>query len=379
MGKVYCFFSAHYLPHLGGVERYTYNISQELMRRGNKVIIVTTEMDDLPAHEKKGNLEIYRLSAYKLLGGRFPIVKRNKKNRKIFKTLKNIKIDRAVVQTRFYTLSLEAAFFLSKYKIPFLVIEHGTGHFSVDNPIFDRVGALYEHMVSFLIKKKCKQFYGVSQSCNRWLEHFGIKAEGVLYNAVNLSDYNRKQDVSKEEFRIPVDKDIITYTGRLVKEKGIQKLISAYQEIKKEGYDASLCIAGDGELFQEYVDKQIEGVYLLGKLSHEKVLQLLQITDIFCLPTDYPEGFPTSVLEAVASNVYVVTTQEGGSKELISDDIYGKILEENTVRNIADALKYALKDEKMRKEAAGWAYEKLTQYFTWEKTVNDLEKAFGTT
>ena len=39
MSKRYCIFSAQYLPHMGGVERYTYNIAKGLSDNGDKVTI----------------------------------------------------------------------------------------------------------------------------------------------------------------------------------------------------------------------------------------------------------------------------------------------------------------------------------------------------
>ena len=42
--KRYCIFSAQYLPHMGGVERYTYNLAKELINQGNEVVVVTSNL-----------------------------------------------------------------------------------------------------------------------------------------------------------------------------------------------------------------------------------------------------------------------------------------------------------------------------------------------
>ena len=44
-GKKYCIFSAQYLPHMGGVENYTYHLAKELVERGNSVTIVTCNVE----------------------------------------------------------------------------------------------------------------------------------------------------------------------------------------------------------------------------------------------------------------------------------------------------------------------------------------------
>ena len=53
MKKHYCIFSAQYLPHMGGVERYTYNLAKKLCEYGNEVTIVTSNGCDLSSYEKK--------------------------------------------------------------------------------------------------------------------------------------------------------------------------------------------------------------------------------------------------------------------------------------------------------------------------------------
>ena len=39
-------FSGYYLPHLGGVERYTYNLAQKLKKMGYKIIIITSRYNE---------------------------------------------------------------------------------------------------------------------------------------------------------------------------------------------------------------------------------------------------------------------------------------------------------------------------------------------
>ena len=56
--KKYCIFAAQFLPHMGGVENYTYNISKELIKRGNKVTVVTNNTTGSVTREKMEGIEI---------------------------------------------------------------------------------------------------------------------------------------------------------------------------------------------------------------------------------------------------------------------------------------------------------------------------------
>lgn len=375
-GKTYCFFTAHYLPYLGGVERYTFNVAKELVSRGNQVLIVTTRMPGEQYRETQDAIEIFRLDSFNLLEGRFPVLRPSNNNRKNIGLLKMFGIDRIVIQTRFYIISLFATIFARKNKIPFIVIEHGTGHFTVNKKILDFCGEKYEHTISFLMRCTCKNFYGVSKACNEWLRHFHIAAKGVIYNAIDLNDYNVDDGIYNLT-DVPESVPIISYVGRLVKEKGIEKLVKAHQAVVNQGVQLSLCIAGDGDLLQQLENKELQQIYFLGKLSHGDVVKLLKSSLMFCLPTDYPEGFPTSVLEAVACKAYVITTKAGGSKELISDESLGTILRENSVPVIAEAIRKVLDYREEAYLATEKAYEKLCKYYVWSNVVTSLEEAFG--
>lgn len=365
----YCIFAANYLPNLGGVERYTYNLAKKLIAAGNEVTVVTSNVFGLDAQEIVDGVEIVRLPCINVLSGRFPVLKPNREFSTLNAFLKNREFDFAIIQTRFYIHSAYAALFCRKKKIPCIVIEHGTNHFTVNNPVLDFVGSIYEHLISYVVRKNCTEFYGVSQACCDWLKHFKVNAKGCLYNAVDVDEIEKKLATATQSYRSELglqDAVVVTYTGRLVREKGIQKLVDAVSILSKTYGNIKLLIAGDGDLFEEIKNQKNPNVVLLGRLSFEQVIALLKETDVFCLPTDYPEGFPTSVLEAAAARCYIVTTTNGGSKELIINQSFGSILEKNNADTIADAIASAVSDKQYRTLAIEKTYQRLCENFTWD-------------
>lgn len=371
----YCFFIANFLPNLGGVERYTYNLSKKLIAKGNQVTVVTSNVFSLSEHEIVEGIEIFRIPCINLLGGRFPVLKPNGDFRRMNREILNKEFDFAFIQSRFYVHCAYGIHFAKKKKLPRLVLEHGTNHFTVNNPVLDWAGALYEHLISAYIRPRCQNYYGVSQACCDWLSHFKIRASGKLYNAVDIDGIQEKLRSPAASYREELGlqgQTIVTYTGRLVKEKGIEKLTDAVALLKKEGIHVKLLVAGNGDLYDALKQRGDPDVILLGLLDFDHVVALLKETDIFCLPTDYPEGFPTSVLEAAACGCYVITTTKGGSRELILDDSYGTILEENTAETIAQAIKRAVLDTDYRESAAKKAHERLCNTFTWDQTCENV-------
>ena len=113
--KKVCIFSAQYLPTVGGVERYTYNIAKQLQKKGIDVTIVTSRISKLKEFEIENGIKIYRLPCYNLMNGRFPTVKFNGEYRKLMRMLKKQKYDLVITNTRFYIHSLVGVTFGRKY------------------------------------------------------------------------------------------------------------------------------------------------------------------------------------------------------------------------------------------------------------------------
>ena len=139
-----------------------------------------------------------------------------------------------------------------------------------------------------------------------------------------------------------------------------------------------LFIAGDGDEESNLRAKasKTEGIVLLGRLDFEDVIGLLMQADIFCLPSD-SEGFSTSVLEAAACRCYIITTEHGGAKEMITDSTYGKIIKTNDLETITDALREVIPQKEYREKAAEKTYRRLKDNYTWEivaEKVHQLSK-----
>ena len=380
MSKHYCIFSAQYYPHVGGVERYTLYLSRKLIAAGNEVTIVTSNTGDLSGDEIQEGIQIYRLPCYDLLGGRYPVFKKNKEFKKVEKLIRMNQYDLVIINTRFYLHSLYGAKFAKSKGIPSIVIEHGTSHLSVNNKLFDTVGGWYEHFLTFLLKKYCNDYYGVSEACCEWSGHFHIKSKGTLYNAVEIEEFQRilkESDIDyRKEYGIPSGAKVISFTGRLIPEKGIKQLVSAVKKInisriKNGQIPVYLMIAGDGPLYQELLEMSDQYTILTGQIDFEHIVKILDASDIFCLPSD-SEGFPPSVLEAVACKCFVITTYRGGAKELLIDEQYGIIMRDNTVESIQKNLEKVIEDDAYRTQAECKSYDRLVKYFTWDATAEKV-------
>ena len=376
-GKKICIFSAQFLPHMGGVEQYTYHLSQVLIKRGYQVTVVTSNTVNAPTREVLNGTIVYRMPCFNLMNGRFPVLKKNKLFRKIDARLKRENFDLVIVNTRFYFHSLYGVKYAHRKKIKQILIDHGTSHLNMHNSLLNLAGEIFEHMLTWIEKKYCKDFYAVSGASLDWLKHFSIQGKGTLYNAVDLQQISYAQQHLVKDYRkqyqISDQAIVIAFTGRLIKEKGIVQLIHSVQKIREENSLVYLLIAGYGDEENFVKSSTGEGIYWLGKLDFDEVIALLQGSEIFCLPSD-SEGFSSSILEAAACECYIVTTRKGGAVELILDDSHGMIMDTNDEETVKNALEKAIKLGDQRNKAVKKTYERLKNNFTWEHTASKIEQ-----
>ena len=363
-------FSGYYLPHLGGVERYTYNLAKKLKNMGYKIIIVTSRYDEnLKEIEDTEYAKIFRLPTYKIVSGRYPINKQNKRCKELLEMVKKENINSAIIQTRFWTTSYIASKFISKNNIPTCLIEHGSTHFTVNNKILDFFGEKYEHILTNSIKKRVKDYYGVSKKCTEWLKHFNIEAKGVFYNSVNSEEI--------EEYSKFINKDTgkinITYTGRMIEEKGVLRLIDAFKNLNEKYDNLELSLAGEGPVLEKIIqeNKDIKNIHILGKISHDEVMKLLGRTNIFVNPSHFSEGLPTTILEAGLMECAVVATPMGGTTEIISDDSLGYICGFET-QEIQEKIEKLINEPEIVKDISIKIKQKVKEQFSWDITAKKI-------
>ena len=374
--KTIAVFAGYALPHLGGIERFVDKLSIEMTKLNYKVIVVTFEDRISPNIEYKDNITIYRLPSHNMFHNRYPIPKKNNQYNTMMNKIKNEGIDIVVLNTKYFLTSVIGARLGYKLNVPVIEIEHNSGHFTVNNRILDFFGHYYEHIISSYVKRYINYFYGSSKDCNRWLKHFKIESNGLLYNGVNPLDYEVYKDtVYNKKLK---NKRIITFAGRLLKEKGITILINAFNTVNKDIKDIVLVIAGIGPMYEEVkqLAKDNPNIIIAGKLDFKDLMPLYNQTDVFALPTIYPEGLPTSVMEAGLMKCVVIATDKGGTDEILMRDEYGYIINPDE-RELVDKLVYVLnKDHTHMKEKI---HKHIKKNFSITTTAINIDKLYNQT
>ncbi len=146
------------------------------------------------------------------------------------------------------------------------------------------------------------------------------------------------------------DDFVIIYSGRINKEKGILELVSAMNKIGNN-YPIILLVLGSsfyGNVNQEntfiFKLKEIakpikDRIIFTGFIPYTEMPNYLKIADIAIIPSNWDDPFPTTVLEAQAMGLPIITTRRGGIQEEVSDN-NATLLEtdEQFVDNLAKAI-----------------------------------------
>lgn len=167
-------------------------------------------------------------------------------------------------------------------------------------------------------KNNIYKYIAISEFVKERHVNLGVEANKIKVIHHFVTNFN---DKLKDNHR---DKDkYFLYMGRLSKEKGINTLINAFEEL----VDKKLIIMGDGELKDtlEYKvkEKKISNIQFIGyKVGREKD-EIISNAFATIIPSEWDEPFGRSVIESFQFGVPVIATDRGGLKELITNDING--------------------------------------------------------
>lgn len=373
----YAIFSAHYLPSMGGVELFTRSLASQLAAEGNDVTVVTSVVPGEPETSEGDGFDVVRLPARRLMGGRLPVPQRNRAYRRMWQELLGRPFDRVVVNTRFYGHSLEGLRLAEAVGVPAVLIEHGSAHLTLGNPAADRVIATYEHRVTAKVEAYDPIFAGVSLGACRWLAHFGIETDLVVNNAIDAEAFRAQRSTRdfRRELELGPGRSMAAYMARLVAGKGAAETLEAARLLP----DVAFVVAGSGpdedKVRAEAAD--MANVAVVGRLDRGDVSALLAQSDFFVFPSSYPEGLPTSLLEAGAWGCLPVVTDVGGVEDVLYGAGAGRVCRADGA-SVAEALgTLADLDPRERSAQSRALRQRIDTRFSWSHTVAQLDDAFA--
>ena len=230
--------------------------------------------------------------------------------------------------------------------------------------------SVYAKSIENKLNKKGKQILLSRGTCN------GIDMEHFCKNNIidsSLARFKKKYDLKDSDF-------VIGFTGRLVRDKGIIEMVLAFAKLQKKYSDMVLLLVGMLEERDalpdniiKYID-QNEKIIYTGYVENSCIEYYYALMDVFVLPS-YREGFPTSVLEASAMELPIVTTKATGCIDSIIEGETGLFVKHEP-EDIAGTIELLYLDNEMRytygRNGRKFVSDNFEQHIIW----NEIEKLY---
>ena len=218
------------------------------------------------------------------------------------------------------------------------------------------------------------------------INHYDEKTTTV-YNGIDLHAFSScNHSINRNSIGLQEDDFVMVFSGRVTAEKGIMQLIEAMTllqdlpRIKLLVIGSSFYGNDDNEnsfakALREKAAHLSDRIIFTGFIPYAQMPNYLQIADIAVIPSVWDDPFPTTVLEAQATGLPIISTRRGGIPEQVTEE--SAILldtDEYFVDNLATAIRDLYQHPEKRK-ALGQAGLLHSQYFNKERFAKDFFEA----
>jgi glycosyltransferase involved in cell wall biosynthesis len=353
-----------YWPHVGGVARAVDTLAGESRRAGHDVQVIAPGFPG-DEHEDDGN--VVRVPALQNFNGsdfsvRVPIP------RVIGQRIEHF--DPEIVHAHHPLLLGDAALRIAYQRNLPLVFTHHTLYENYTHYVpFDS-----QRLKRFVIRlatsyaNGCDAVIAPSQSVGQLLRERGVEAPvEVVPTGVDTGAFADSDGAGfRQERGIPPDARVIGHVGRLAREKNLPFLGEAVAAALQHDPGSRFLLVGDGPesraLQQRFEQAGVaDRVLATGKLTGQTLRSAYAAMDVFAFAS-HTETQGMVLAEAMAAGVPVVALDGPGVRDVVADDVNGRLLAANAREDqMAQALLQALETRRRR---------------AWEAAVRETARRF---
>lgn len=215
--------------------------------------------------------------------------------------------------------------------VDYSIMCHGNEIYPYNKSDLDKISVKAKQFIRKYTLTNARNIYTCSEFTKQMV--FNI----TKHNNVEVINPPVKQNNVQEN---DVTFDYFLFIGRLVKRKGVDKILSSFNEFTRKGYKSKLLIAGDGpemiNLKKQTYELNLENVEFLGNVSESIKYNLLKGCMAMIMPSveleseNSVEGFGITYLEANTFGKLAVGTSTGGVSDAIKNDVTGYLINETS-------------------------------------------------
>lgn len=200
-------------------------------------------------------------------------------------------------------------------------------------------------------------FVALTQKAEKWARKFNPFVKVVkIPNGVDLNEFTFKG----ETFKVSLEKPIILAVGAFTEQKRMDLVIAAVAKLKGVSL---LMVGGGGELKEELEKlgkKMLGGRFEILSVPFNHMPEIYRVASVFTLPSASSEAFGNVLVEAMATNLPVVATDDEQRREIVGEA--GILVDPVNTEEYTKALQKALDTnwgDKSRKQAEKFSWDEI--------------------
>jgi len=188
-----------------------------------------------------------------------------------------------------------------------------------------------------------------------------------------------KEKISKS-IKINSNDFVITFVGRIVKDKGINELVNVFSSLKQEHNRIKLLLIGDYEDDLDPISNETKKIInedqdILQINFQQDIRNYLAISDLFVLPS-YREGLPNVLIEAGSYGIPLVATDINGCNEIIIEGKNGTLINKKDEDSLFHAINKFIVDKEyyqdIKKNVRESIYQRYEQKYFFDKLHDEF-------
>lgn len=354
--------TAHFRPHVGGVERFVDTLADGLAERGNEVTVLCCRTDPRTPDREPGNPRVIRVPgstwAERRLGVPYPLPS----PRALLRALQDelSRADVVHVQDALYATSVAALVLARRRRVPSLLTQHVAfvpqGRTALD---------LAQHAAVATVGRVARladRVVALNADVAAWAERrFGVHAVATAPVGVAAPEPVDRA-AARAELGLDADRFVVLFVGR---------------DVPKKGVDVVLAAAHDSYEIVAVSDRPGPGpahTRLVPFMPPDRLELYYAAADAFLLPS-VAEGIPVSLQEAMARGLPVVTTYDDGyAGAFARDDV---LVVERDSGSIREALRGLATDAALRRHLAARSRAVAATSFSYDAFVDAYERLYA--
>lgn len=352
-------FTDTFLPQVNGVVRSIATTANALIERGHDVGVFTVNIDKLAnsikikSDELDARVQVFPFCSvtpptFKHVQMRIPTL--------VSPLRRTYRFKPDIIHTHTtFNMGWEAIGVARVVNRPLIGTHHGFLAEYLSNVKLDfRVTKDFMRRYLAFFYNRCDAVITPSHALGKELLEYRLKRGlHVISNPLNLSYFSTKESKAALREKYGLTKPTVVHFGRLIDQKSVDVVLSAFAHLLRLGVDADLLIIGDGRErdLLERLTRELrvaERVTFAGMLVGVELVERVAASDVF-VSASTTETQGLVFLEAMALGLPVIGVRAGGVPEYVMDQQNGLIVEPHSPIALARAMRTLIQAETLRK------------------------------